>query len=104
MASRPTGRGVRPRISADLLWLPYVVNQYIESTGDSSILEESVPFLEGQAVPADKDDAYFRSRESHKRITGCYFWTTNSRHGLRPEAAGPYGCAAPRERATGTMV
>ena len=47
----PTGRGVRTEISDDLLWLPYVVNHYIELTGEAAILDESIAFLEGQAIP-----------------------------------------------------
>ena len=36
------------RWSDDLLWLVFVVCEYIEHTGDKQILRESVPFLEGE--------------------------------------------------------
>jgi len=55
----PTGRGVRTRISDDLLWLPYVVSRYIEVSGDYSILSESVPYLQGPALNERQMESYF---------------------------------------------
>ena len=54
----PSGRGVRTRISDDLLWLPYVTTRYVAATGDATILEERVPFLQGSPLPPKVDEHY----------------------------------------------
>ncbi len=53
-----SGRGVRTQCSDDYLWLPLVVNRYIVITGDLSILNEIVRFVEGRQVGADEDSYY----------------------------------------------
>jgi cyclic beta-1,2-glucan synthetase len=51
---------VRTHFSDDRLWLPYTVLDYLETTGDDSILEAQAPWLEGPEVPEGREDAYFQ--------------------------------------------
>ncbi|MEP6687992.1 MAG: glycosyl transferase family 36, partial [Gemmatimonadales bacterium] len=53
-----SGRGVRTRFSDDMAWLPYVVDHYVRSTGDASVLDQYVPFLTMRALEPDEHELY----------------------------------------------
>jgi cyclic beta-1,2-glucan synthetase len=65
----PTGRGVRTRISDDRLWLPYVVARYLAVTEDWTVLDEMVPWIEGPALAAHEQEAYFEPKASEEHAT-----------------------------------
>ncbi|MCK9432745.1 MAG: cyclic beta 1-2 glucan synthetase, partial [Candidatus Omnitrophica bacterium] len=70
----PMGRGVRTQCSDDYLWLPFVTCFYVSSTGDSDILNESVPFIKGRPVNKDEDsyyDLHSRSQETASLYEHC---------------------------------
>jgi cyclic beta-1,2-glucan synthetase len=53
-----SGRGVRTRFSDDLVWLPYVVDRYLTVSGDSSVLDEYVPFLAMRILEPHEHEVY----------------------------------------------
>ncbi len=53
-----TSKGIRTRFSDDLLWLVYLVEEYIEFTGEEDILDEQVPYRKGKILEEGIDEKY----------------------------------------------
>lgn len=70
----PLGRGVRTQCSDDYLWLPLTACYYISGTGDGSILDESISFINDRPVNIEEDSYYdlpARSSETASLYDHC---------------------------------
>ncbi|MEP7308093.1 MAG: glucoamylase family protein [Acidobacteriota bacterium] len=65
----PGGRGLRSQCSDDLLWLPYVADHYVRTTGDEQVFDIQRPFIEGAPLAPKARDAYLQPRVSAERAS-----------------------------------
>lgn len=104
------GKGVRTCISDDLLWLPYVLCDYLERRGDWEILEEQVPFLEAPPLRAEEKERYEQPRISQEmdsvyrhacRAVECFLARGTGEHGLALIGSGDWNDGMDRVGAGG---
>mgnify|MGYP005765046221 CR=1 FL=1 len=69
-----TSRGIRTKFSDDLLWLPYMVSEYIRFTGNEEILNEETHYVKGNILEdgiSEKYDLYLQSENKESIYKHC---------------------------------
>jgi len=79
----PDGQGVRTHFSDDYLWLPWVCCHYVHATGDQSVLDEMVHFLEGRELHPEEEASYGQPQRSTERASLYEHCVRAIRYGLR---------------------
>ncbi|HEY4309657.1 MAG TPA: glucoamylase family protein [Pirellulales bacterium] len=65
----PTGRGVRTHFSDDFLWLPLATCRYVKQIGDTGVLDERIPYIEGRALKPEEEAYYDLPSHSDQSAT-----------------------------------
>ncbi|MDB5936450.1 MAG: cyclic beta 1-2 glucan synthetase [Massilia sp.] len=79
----PSDRGVRTHCSDDYLWLPLATHRYVVGTGDTSVLSEPAPFLEGRLLAPEEESYYDMPGHSHQSADLYEHCVRAIRRGLR---------------------
>ena len=64
-----SGAGVRTHISDDVVWLAYAIDQYCTVTGDKSLLDEELAFVEGAALMPGTHDVFYQPTVSQDKVS-----------------------------------
>ncbi|QFY61808.1 protein ndvB [Rhizobium grahamii] len=64
-----TGAGVRTMISDDVVWLAYAIHHYCTVTGDKSVLDEQLAFIEGPELLEGQHDSFYRPEISEDKVS-----------------------------------
>lgn len=62
-------KGVRTRYSDDLLWLPYVLAEYVLETGDTDILYTETYFVMGELLNSNEHEKYFEVEKGTEKAS-----------------------------------
>ena len=54
-----SGQGVRTGFADDRVWLAHCVAHYVTTSGDTGVLDEVLPFIDGPPLHAGEHDAFF---------------------------------------------
>ena len=64
-----SGKGIRTRVSDDVIWLAYAAAQYVTVTGDSAVFDERIAFLDGMILAPNEHDSFFQPMPSDETAT-----------------------------------
>jgi cyclic beta-1,2-glucan synthetase len=79
----PGGQGVRTHFSDDYLWLAYATCRYVRTTGDITVLDEQVHFIEGRELQPE-EEAYYDTPQRSVEAASLYEHCVRAiKHGLR---------------------
>ena len=96
-AEGETGSGVRTRISDDLLWLPYVLCEYLEKTGDRDILRCRFPSSVSPTLAENEQERYEAAETSAEKAGVLEHARRAVEQALR-QGAGPHGLCKDGDR------
>lgn len=74
---------MRTRCSDDYLWLPLAVSRYVQSTGDTGVLDARLPFLDDRALAPEEKSYYDRPTHGSESARPYQHCVRAIDHGLR---------------------